>query len=61
MSTADLSMFIYALGILDMGKPETWVLLEQLVFDNFLRFKKIDFDNSIAGFGYTKNGSMKLM
>jgi hypothetical protein len=35
LSTADLTMFIYGLGILDMGEPETWVLLEQLLLDNF--------------------------
>ena len=30
LSTADLTMFIYGLGILDMGEPETWVLLDML-------------------------------
>ena len=25
---ADLSMIIYSMGILDMGKNETWIMLE---------------------------------
>jgi hypothetical protein len=60
---ADLSMIIYSMGILDMGKNETWILLEQLLMENFHKLKKIDFDFVLAGFnhGATKKGSMKLM
>jgi len=51
------------MGMLDIGRNETWEILEELLFQNFHRFKKIDFDFVLSGFnsGATKKGSMKLM
>jgi hypothetical protein len=56
-------MIIYSMGILDIGRNETWEILESLLFENFHRFKKIDFDFALSGFnsGATKKGSTKLM
>ena len=61
--TSDLTMFIYCLGILDMGSGKTWQLLEQLLIENFEKLKKIDFDHALAGFntGSTQKGSLKLL
>jgi hypothetical protein len=33
--TSDLTMFIYCLGMLDMGSGKTWELLEKLLLENF--------------------------
>lgn len=59
----DLSMISYSMGILDIGRNETWVKLEELLMENFHKLKKIDFDFVLAGFnhGAQKKGSMKLM
>ena len=55
-------MTIYGYGHLDMGNPEKWKLLEELVLERFGELKKIDFDNTIAAFstGSFPKGSTKL-
>ena len=63
ISNTDLSMIIYCLGLLDQGSEELWQMLEELLIENFHKLKKIDFDNSLAGFrtGSQRKGSMHLL
>lgn len=55
-------MFIYGLGMIDMGSKKTWEILEKNLIENFDKLNKADFDMALAGFcmGSFEKGSMKL-
>ena len=46
----DLALMIYCMGMLDIGRPASWALLEDALLKHFHKLKKIDFDQSLAGF-----------
>jgi len=42
-----LTIFIQALGILDVGKKETWIALEKALLERFDQLNLLDFEMAL--------------